>query len=216
MRLKWLTQIKHLTFVGCFQFRLILVYNAVENPFFTEVMGVEILEILDDNARKALTEKHKAHADIDIDEHFRKIFPTHIKFVIDKPYCLKVNIFADDYSQILIHSGINLNSPYHPLSEAIAHIKNNQNFLSQETPSGFLNGVAVQKYLEKLKRCPTKLQHCFIEMGDCFMLDGIQHRSGDNNITDGMHRLVAYGLATDMNENHFPIPIYFGNETNML
>jgi hypothetical protein len=102
--------------------------------------------------------------------------------------------------------------PYQTLSAAIAYIEMNQDFL-ETYAQGFLCGQRVKHYLDTLRECQGKLQECFTELGDCFMLD--KDKTPDrfrNEITDGMHRLVAYGLATDMNESHFPIPVYFGTD----
>ena len=53
-------------------------------------------------------------------------------------------------------------------------------------------------------------------MSDCFLLD--KSAAADrkrNEVMDGMHRLVAYGLVTDLKDDHFPISIYFGTDKTL-
>jgi hypothetical protein len=166
---------------------------------------MRIISELDQSERTTLKEKHQGHC----------LFSTHIESVINRRHCFRVSIFVDDYARILIHSGLpdSLEDyPYQTLSAAIEYVEMNQDFL-QTCAQGFLCGQRVKHYLGKLEACQGRLQECFIELGDCFMLDkdGISDKFR-NEITDGMHRLVAYGLATDMNESYFPITAYFGTD----
>lgn len=155
---------------------------------------MKIIKLLDQTERDALKEKHKDH----------NLFNTHIKLVIDKRYCYLVNVFANDYGEILIRSGVP-NSENNCLSDTISHINTHQDFLNG--PSSSLQNEMVRKYLSQLHACSINLQDCFRALGDCFVLD----RDG-LEVTDGMHRLVAYGLASKMDENLFPIPIYLGSD----
>jgi hypothetical protein len=140
------------------------------------------------------------------------LFKTHIEVVLDAVFCFKVSIVPKDYSGIWLHSCLPTASsfPYQLLSEAIEYIKNRPNFLDT-TSSGCLNGRQVQNYSTKLNTCEANLQLCFEELGDCFLLDkGETNYETHIEITDGMHRLVAYGLVSEMDETHFPISAYLG------
>lgn len=156
---------------------------------------VRIIKLLDQAERDALKEKHKGHNN----------FNTHIKCVIDKPYCYLANLFAKDYSEVLIHSWVP-NDGNNPLLVTINHINSNERFL--DGPSRGLQNDKVREYLSQFYSYLTNLQDCFIALGDCFVLD-----ENGLNVTDGMHRLVAYGLASKMDEKFFPIPIYLGTDT---
>jgi hypothetical protein len=173
---------------------------------------IEILKELDQSERDILREKHGDH----------HLFRSHIEPVLDKTHCFQVNIFAKDYDEILIHAGlppfpITGNSPYQTLAASIRYVKLHQDFLAT-TRRGVLDGQTVKAYVTKLTAYQGKLVDCFNELGDCFMLDkSVASDSFRNEITDGMHRLVAYGLAADMSASHFPIPIYFGtNKTSVI
>lgn len=161
---------------------------------------MKTIKELEQSERNALKKKHKSH----------ELFETHIELVLNQSYCYRLDIFASDYNDIIIRS-CRSQSPSYPhesVSEAIAGIKNDQSFF-ENSYRGCLRGVRVQHYRDKLSACQLRLQDCFVKMGtgDCFMLDRDGHE-----IMDGMHRLVAYGLVTNLNEKHFPIPIYFGTD----
>lgn len=169
---------------------------------------MEILKELSQSERNTLKEKHRDH----------HLFPTHIATVLDKRHCFVVSIWADDYSRILIHSGLPIaeDPPYSTLSSAIVYIQRHQDFL-ETTSEGCLNGQRVKHYVALLEKCEAISSISFVELGDCFMLDKSQSLDRfRNEITDGMHRLVAYGLATERNEEYFPIPVYFGTDKTVL
>lgn len=168
---------------------------------------MKIIKELDQSERATLKEIHRSH----------RLFSTHIKTVLDQPSCFKVSIFPEDFDQILIHSGISHLVNYQTLSTVITYIKKNPAFLDNPAYLGVLEGQRVKYYLTKLKQVQEKLQDCFTGLGDCFMLDKSEALDRmRNEITDGMHRLVAYGLATDMDKSYFPIPTYFGTNKTSL
>jgi hypothetical protein len=100
------------------------------------------------------------------------------------------------------------------LSKVIEYIKANQN-IQTDLYLGGLFGDRVRRQLAKLYSCKQKSNQCFVALGDCFMFDGDQPPYRSNEITDGRHRLVAYGLATGMNDDYFPISIYFGTDKQL-
>ena len=139
---------------------------------------------------------------------------------MDKAYCFRVNLFAGDYRDIYICSGLPgaLDHPYQSITQAIEYIKSHQVFLAESANwnrsegrySGRLSGKRVYEYLTKLNACQSDLQDCFMKMGDCFVLDVTDRRRKE--VMDGMYRLVAYGLATNLKDDHFPISTYFGTD----
>lgn len=181
---------------------------------------MKIIETLNDEKRRILIEfiREKYQDRLKKDRHFTQIFRSHIENIINKKYLFKVNIFASDYINIWIASALpEEGNQFQTLSHAVKYIQLKPSFLLGKREQ-CLNGDQVQKYLNIFNDHSSNMQKLFIEMGECFMQDGDNglHPSGGNNITDGMHRLVAYGLATNLNEIHFPVPIYFGTETNKV
>ena len=167
---------------------------------------MEMIRELDQCECNALKEKHRGHP--------------HIEPVLNKAYCYRVNLFAQDYHEIFVCSGFP-HSRDQPIAQAIEHIKGHQNFLAESANwhsskgkySGRLSGKRVQKYLMELNACKPRLQNCFMKMGDCFVSNVSDKRR--NEVKDGMHRLVAYGLVTDLKDDHFPISIYFGTDETL-
>lgn len=165
---------------------------------------MKVFKVLGQSERDALKLQHVNHY----------LYRTHIAIVLGIPYCYQMSLFARDFSNIWIHSCLPnaARYPYQLLSEAIAYIRNHQDFLGTTCP-GCLDGVKVKEYRDRLISCEIKLQTFFVSLGDCFLLDKGSIVDGpQNEVTDGMHRLVAYGLASSMNAMHFPIPVYLGTE----
>ena len=178
---------------------------------------MKLIRELDQEERNALKEKHRNH----------HLFGSHIECVLNKAHCFRVDLFAEDYAEILICSGLPTAQsphPYQPVAQAVEYIKNRPSFLTEsahwdstkERCSGRLSGAKVREYLARFNACYRRLQECFVAMGDCFLLDKSEVRDRmRNEIMDGMHRLVAYGLATDLKGDHFPIQIYFGTDKTL-
>jgi len=158
---------------------------------------VRIIRELDFVAREGLKRKHEGH----------ELFDTHIKFVIDKSHCYAVNVYASDYKSIMILSYVP-DTGNNSLSATISYIQGDKDFFAGQSTG--LKRAKVREYLEKLTSCSSKLKSCFTELGDCFVVQ----RNGFE-VTDGMHRLVAYGLASGMKEDNFPIPIYLGSDNSL-
>ncbi len=164
---------------------------------------MKILKVLEQSERDDLKRIHVTH----------HLYCSHIDVVLQKPYCYKMHVFVSDYSEIWIHSCLPNaeDPPYQHLAKAIDYIKDNTNFL-KTTSQGCLDGVKVQEYVNRLAACAAGLQSCFMKMGDCFILDKGTVDGSRNEVTDGMHRLVAYGLVSKMTPASFPIPVYLGTE----
>jgi hypothetical protein len=169
---------------------------------------MQVVKELDRSERDKLKEKHKCHS----------LFATHIEVVLNRPFCYRVNVYASDYARILIYSCLpntTDRSPYQYASEAITYIQVHEDFLNTSS-SGCLSGTRVRHYMDELRRCQSQPRDCFIMLGECFMLDkGETSHNMRNEITDGMHRLVAYGLTTNLNEGLYPIPAYLGTDKTL-
>ena len=177
---------------------------------------MEIVETLDNTDRIALIKFLREQYDLRLksDSHFRGIFSSHIDIVINRPHFFKVHLFAADYKTIFIGFNLHQRAPYYQtLFEVVEYIQNNENILHESGGrTGTLDGNEVKKYLNAFNNNTIDLQNCFVQAGNCFMQEDNYHPSGGKNITDGMHRLVAYGLASELKDEFFPIPIYFGTD----
>ncbi len=163
---------------------------------------MKIIKELDQIERADLREKHQT----------TPAPSNHIKRVLNRPHCYKMDVYPEDYDKILIWSSIPGSSDsYNPISSVIEYIRASCN-IQTDADLGGLCGDRVRWQLTKLGECKGNLQDCFITLGDCFMFDGDDPPYRSTEVTDGRHRLVAYGLATNMNLEHFPISIYYGTE----
>lgn len=165
---------------------------------------MKVLDGLDQSQRDDLRHKYSNHP----------LFETHIRSVLDKTNCFRMEIFADDYSQILIHSCLPnaTEFPYQPLADAVAYIKDNPDFLNQSA-SGCLNGQRVYHYMTQLNNSQQKKQYLDEVLGDCFLLDKSEISQAMRiEVTDGMHRLVGYGYATNLDGKYFPIFVFLGTD----
>jgi hypothetical protein len=162
---------------------------------------MEVIKRINQSESDLLKQIHSGH----------KLFSSHIESVLDKPNCYKVNLFASDYRSTWVRTCFWSADQWVTLLEAINHIKADGSFLDQ-TVDGCLSGTKVRKYWNSLLECERELSDCFLGLAkfNCFMLD-----RGRVEVTDGMHRLVAYGLATDLNERYFPIPVFLGTDKTL-
>jgi hypothetical protein len=134
---------------------------------------------------------------------------THIDLVIDMAHCFEIELVAADFSRILIYAG----GRNRYLSDVIRQIINNRNILKRPFWEYGLHGHIIEKHLWDMEAYEGTSQEYFHSLLGCFMIDrGDGSRIYD--VTDGQHRLVAYGLATGMNESHFPIKVYWGTDKN--
>lgn len=162
---------------------------------------MQIIRNLTQAERQTLLKKHS------LVERNRCIFNTHFANVINQQYCYETQITAEDYNKIWIYAGLSSSSlyPYSSLYEAVCYIKSHPSFLDTSA-KGFLNGQQLRYYLEQIRLANEALTIYFAGLEECFLLD----QNGRNEVTDGMHRLVAYGLATNLQEIYFPISLFLG------
>lgn len=164
---------------------------------------MKIVRDLEQDSRHNLEKAFKDH----------HLFGSHIAPILNSPHLYEVELGVDDYRDIIVCSNIYGQPPpeYRPLVEVIDYIARTPSFLKTSAqwhgtrPSGRLSGVVVNKYLIRLRMHQTEIQAAFQEMGAVLILD-----KGRYEVQDGMHRLVAYGLATNLETCYFPIRAYVG------
>jgi hypothetical protein len=129
---------------------------------------------------------------------------------MNKAHCYQVCIYAEDFKTILINSSIeNKNLPlsdYPTILEVIYSIKGNPDFLEKTNDCRRLDGKTVKQYFDEFKFNRNKPMSFFLV--DRYFYPEM-NPNGLFYVRDGMHHLVAYGLAVNMNEDAFPILGYY-------
>jgi hypothetical protein len=124
--------------------------------------------------------------------------------------CLRVSIDRSEFGSLLINSVADpqrtnlLLEDYPTLREVIGFIKRHPAFLSTSRDDGGLCGQQVQYYLDQFAQGAA--------LGACFIIDKFRqmtHKRTYCYVIDGMHRLAAYGLWSQMNISNFPIEAYY-------
>jgi len=149
-----------------------------------------------------------------LDELLSEVAGLHDRWHIEESLCkrhrYRVQIYDADFDTILINSSMQERdldlSEYPPLREVIDSIAKEAAFLSKENRFGKLNGIRVRTLYTEFVVSGGKPRQFFIVDRDFY--PGMNPR-GLFYVRDGMHRLVAYGLATQMNRNAFPITGYY-------
>ena len=129
---------------------------------------------------------------------------------LGKLHCYLAEICPEDFRVILINSSAERRpleqSEYPSLWDVVQQIRADHTFLSSNRSDGGLNGLRVAHYLNLL----TENQHF---TSDCFILDSDAYPDmnsrGKYYVIDGMHRLIAFGLATNMERHCFPVQVYY-------
>lgn len=160
---------------------------------------MEVIEKLQRNVVNALLAK------LQEDHDFGQI-----QDVLSKPHIFRVRLYAKDFNDILINSSTEprelQQSEYPSLSAVIRSIIADDSFLNRTHGNRGLSGAIVRNYRDELLNDNSKPK-CF------FIVDRTDYpqmnKDGLYYVRDGMHHLVAYGLATQMNENAFPIVGYY-------
>lgn len=134
----------------------------------------------------------------------------HVEESLQKSHRYLVQIFDTDFDTILINSStqdreLDL-SEYPSVREVIDVIANDNTFLSKGYPFGKLSGLRVNELCSEFIISGKKPKPVFLVDRDFY--PGMNPR-GQFYVRDGMHRIVAYGLATKMNKNTFPISGYY-------
>lgn len=161
---------------------------------------MEIIEELQRDVVEGLSAKFKQSRDFDA-----------IKEVLGKQHIFRVKICDKDFDDILINSSTDTRelqqSEYPSLSSVIQSITPDDAWLNTTRNSDRgLSGKTVRKYRDEFLQTNSKPEKIFI-------VDRIDYPQMNKNglfyVRDGMHHLVAYGLATQMNGNAFPIIGYY-------
>jgi hypothetical protein len=146
--------------------------------------------------RKKYTQHHQARLILDV--------------ALAKQKCFLAEITTDDFKVTLINSaGDNrtLEQVEYPiLWDVIQQIGADYMFLKTRRSDGGLCGQRVAYYLELFMTNQSFTVDCFLLDRDAYPN---MNRNGKYYVIDGMHRLVAIGLATGMGEQHFPILVYY-------
>ena len=133
-----------------------------------------------------------------------------IQDVLKKPHIFRVKIYAKDFDDILINSSTELRelqqSEYPSLSAVIRSIIAEDNFLNRIHDNRGLSGITVKKYRDEFLKNNLKPKSFFV-------VDRTDYPQMNKNglfyVRDGMHHLVAYGLAIKMKEDAFPVIGYY-------
>jgi hypothetical protein len=123
-------------------------------------------------------------------------------------FCLEVTIEIDEFKRLLLnshaHDSTNTPQPHEfpMLHEVINQIKDRPQFLRESRSDSGLSGSLVKKKLDNLEN------NLYVK--DIVLQDKWPNmaQEGSFYIIDGMHRLVAYGLLTNLNPEKFPIITY--------
>jgi len=132
----------------------------------------------------------------------------YIQFALSKPHCYAGYVDKDEFERLLLNSSPKNPHPpfeeYPTVREVIEQIEQNLDFLHSMPQGEELNGVWVEQLCKQFRQNMMKPK-------DCFVIDKLQgmNKAGSFYIIDGIHRLVAYALATEMTDKYFPIPVYY-------
>jgi hypothetical protein len=126
-------------------------------------------------------------------------------------YCFWISMNQIEFRNLLINSSPNNPHPllaeFPTIEDVVIQIQQNPVFLTQNPQERILNGSRIGYYVDLLNR-GSALQECFIRDKDVYMPS-----RGKYYVADGMHRLVAYAVWTNLNTNSFPISVYLCTNT---
>ena len=164
---------------------------------------MEIIESLDQDTLALLFEKIQEDHDSEA-----------IKDVLSKPYVYQVKILVSDFERLLINSSTEIKelqqNEYPSLGEVIRNIRADESFLNRSHINRGLNGTIVKKYRDAFLESGKKPENFFIVDRTDYPL---MNKKGLFYVRDGMHHLVAYGLAVQMQESAFPVFGYYGKSS---
>lgn len=129
---------------------------------------------------------------------------------LSKQNCFLVELTVDDFKVTLINSAADnrtlMQSEYPSLWDVIQQIDANRTFLASSRSDGGLCGQQVAKYLDLLMTNRDFTDDSFILDRDVYPH---MNPTGKYYVIDGMHRLVAFGLATTTGKACFPRLAYY-------
>ncbi len=126
-------------------------------------------------------------------------------------YCYLIALDANDLQALILNSSPKMPAPapykdMHPcLGEAIREIERQPEFLNFSPSEDFrgLNGRRVKERIEDFEKG--------IQLKECFIMDAslpVMLRSEPYYVIDGMHRLVAYAIWSQMSPDKFPVNVW--------
>lgn len=124
----------------------------------------------------------------------------------------EVELPLSDFKKLLLNSWPFDTSEKAPneiptLQEAYERIKTDPDaFFALIHSYGGISGAQVKKYLDDFRQG--------MQLRDCFIVERHPNMNpnGSYYIRDGMHRLVAYALFSELNPKFFPIQVYLGSK----
>ena len=167
---------------------------------------MRIVREIDRVERDALIQKHQSMG------HRAEILQSHFVDVINMSHLFELEIDAQSYDDITVYAG----GGYDPIKLVMGCVAQSSDCFAGEWCCG-LKAKHLQYHLNVFNSCEGVLRECFLNSGDLFMLDKGVHALGSQyEVTDGQHRLVAYGLVTKLQSEHFPIMAYWGTDKDAL
>jgi hypothetical protein len=157
---------------------------------------MQVIEIV---ARDLLLTEFRGH------NHFADIADA-----LSREFCYRVNVLGRDFDNILINSSnddreLTL-AEYPNLRAVLDRINADPSFFSKTRRYGMLSGTRVKELVDDFLRNNSKPQHFFlVDRADYPLIND----KGMFYVRDGMHHLIAYGLATKMDDKSFPIAGYY-------
>jgi len=136
-------------------------------------------------------------------------FSTHIEKVIDCPYLYLIRLDVSDTEVIRVFGcpgfDVIAMQGYARISVVTHRFRQMSNLLTLDKTWGFIEGTKVQGYLNILEADTTHL-------GSVFVIDHIlELRLDVPYVTDGEHRLVAWGLTSVPEHSREKLDVYFGS-----
>lgn len=137
-----------------------------------------------------------------------------IRDALNRRYCYSVEIYPEDYARILINSSVYSSTQdvdlsyceYPTLKDIIESLMKNKDFFGITRMNGKLSGSKVKYYFDKYNaEIPVVDLVFLIDRREFLKMNPI----GDFYVRDGMHRLVALGLASGYKREFFPVYGYF-------
>jgi hypothetical protein len=129
-----------------------------------------------------------------------------IKWALEKyPYCLSVSIDYDEFTRLLV---VTEPTTYPTLEEVVRTIREKPGFVQDRLRLGSLDGATIALYIQQFSQ-GLLLKDTFILIRD--KQPDMQVR-GSYYVADGRHRLVAYGLWSNMSAESFPLAVFYSTD----
>lgn len=162
---------------------------------------MEIIETLDTVTKPSLIKSFENSHDLEA-----------IKDTLGKTHVFRVHIYDHDFDRILINSTTTSKdlpqSDYPTLGSVIKTITPESDFFNSIHTNRGLSGTTARKYVDEFRNGKLWHEAFFLVDRDFYPA---MNQNGLFYVRDGMHHLVAYGVATQMSQKAFPITGYYGS-----